>query len=108
MHLADLAFFAKCISIVTFTQVSVEFLFAETNVLFCAAVGNFPLLCHLCGLHDNICRLLLRGDQGGASGGVPLHIQEALVLEEVSHHLIHMSHHLIHMSHHLIHMSHSQ
>ena len=57
--------------------------------MFCATVGNLPLLCHLCGLHDNLCGLLLCGDQGGASGGVPLHIQEALVLEEVSHYLIH-------------------
>ena len=119
-----------------FHQVSVYSLsLTELHVVLCAAVGNLPLLCHLCGLHDNICGLLLRGDQGGASGGMPLHIQEALVLEEVSDHVIHMSpwaaryttwllfklvpkgvvlsflffstHESFRVSHHLIHMSHS-
>ena len=87
VHLADLAFFAKCFFVNTLHQVSLySLLLAEAHVVFCAAVGNLPLLCHLCGLHDDVRGLLLRGDQGSASGGVPLHIQEALVLEEVSHH----------------------
>lgn len=51
---------------------------------YCVAVGNLPLLCCLRGSHDDLCGVLLCGDQGCASGGVPFHFQETLVLEEVS------------------------
>lgn len=51
---------------------------------FCTAVGHLPVLCRLCGSDDNFCGILLCGNQGCALGGVPLHLQEALVLEAVS------------------------
>ena len=51
----------------------------------CNAVGHLPLLCMLCDCGDHPGGIAVCGAQGCPHRGLPLPVQETLVLEEVQH-----------------------